>query len=70
MLSYVFCCCAILGKASGYILNKITLLQKKFIRMGHIFFYLEQTKPLFKLSFILTFPNLLEYAMVDLIILQ
>ena len=59
-------CCEIWGRASGYLLNKITLLQKKFIRMVHTTCYLEHTKPLFELSFIFTFPDLLEYAMAIL----
>ena len=54
------------GRGSGYLLNKITLLQKKFIRMFHRTCYPEHTKPLFKLSFILTFPDLLGYAMAIL----
>ena len=65
-LPYMLYCCEIWGRASGYLLNKITLLQKKFIRMVHRTCYLEHTKPLFKLSFILTFPDLLEYAMAIL----
>ena len=59
-------CCKIWGRASGYLLNKITFSQKKFIRMVHRTCYLEHTKPLFKLSFILTFPDHLEYAMATL----
>ena len=65
-LPYMLYCCEIWGRASGYLLNKITLLQKKFSRMVHITCYLEHTKPLFKLSFILTFLDLLEYAMAIL----
>ena len=65
-LPYMLYCCEIWGRASGYLLNKITLLQKKFIRMVHRTCYLEHTKPLFKLSFILTFPDLLEYTMAIL----
>ena len=66
-LPYMLYCCEIWGRASGYLLNEITLLQKKFIRMVHRACYLEHTQPLFKLSFILTFPDLLEYAMAILI---
>ena len=66
-LPYMLYCCEIWGIASGYLLKKITLLLKKFIRMVHRACYLEHTKPLFKLSFIITFPDLLEYAMVILI---
>ena len=62
-LPYMLYCCEIWGRASGYLLNKITLLQKKFTRMFHGTCYLEHTKPLFKLSFFLTFSDLLKYAM-------
>ena len=65
-LPHMLYCSEIWGRASGYLLNKITLVQKKFIRMVHRTCYLEHTKPLFKLSFILTFPDLLEYAMAIL----
>ena len=62
-LPYMLYCCEIWGRASAYLLNKITLLQKKMIRLVHKAFYREHTKPLFKLSNILMFSDLLQYAM-------
>ena len=54
-LPYMLYCCEIWGRASAYLLNKITLLQKKMIRLVHKAFYREHTKPLFKLSNIFMF---------------
>ena len=62
-LPYMLYCCEIWGRASAYLLNKITLLQKKMIRLVHKAFYREHRKPLFKLSNILMFSDLLQYAM-------
>ena len=62
-LPYMLYCCEIWGRASAYLLNKITLLQKKMIRLVHKAFYREHTKPLFKLSNILMSSDLLQYAM-------
>ena len=62
-LPYMLYCCKIWGRASAYLLNKITLLQKKIIRLVHKAFYREHTKPLFKLSNIPMFSDLLQYAM-------
>ena len=58
-LPYMLYCCEIWGRASAYLLNKITLLQKKMIRLVHKAFYREHTKPLFKVSNILMFSDLL-----------
>ena len=58
-----FTCCEICGRASAYLLNEITLLQKKMIRLVHKAFYREHTKPLFKLSNNYMFSDLLQYAM-------
>ena len=62
-LPYILYCCEIWGRASAYLLDEITLLQKKMIRLVHKAFYREHTKPLFKLSNILMFLDLLQYAM-------
>ena len=62
-LPYKLYCCGIWGRASAYRLNKITLLQKKNIRLVHKAFYREHTKPLFQISNILMFSDLLQYAM-------
>ena len=59
-------CCEIWDRASGYLLNSIALLQLIIIRMVHRTCHLEHTKPLLKLSFILTFPDLMGYAMAIL----
>ena len=48
-LPYMLYCCEICGRASAYLLNKITLLQKKMIRLVLKAFDREHTKPLFKL---------------------
>ena len=60
-LPYMLYCCEIRGRASAYLLNKITLL--KMIRLVHKAFYREHTEPLFKLSNILMFSDLLQYSM-------
>ena len=62
-LSYMLYCCEIWGRASAYLLNKITLLQKKMIRLVLKAFDREHTEPLFKLSNILMFSDLPPYAM-------
>ena len=46
-LPYMLYCCEICGRASAYLLNKITLLQKKMIRLVNKAFYREHTKPFF-----------------------
>ena len=56
-------CCEIWGRASAYLLNKITRLQKKMIRLVHIAFEREHTKAFFKLLNIFMFSDLLKYAM-------
>ena len=44
-LPYISYCCEIWGNASAYALNKMLLLQKKWIRMVHKANYLYNTKP-------------------------
>ena len=61
-LPYLLYCCEIWGRASAYLSNKITLLQKKMISLVRKAFYREHTKPLFKLLNILMFSDLLQYA--------
>ena len=62
-LPYKLYCCEICGRASAYLLNKITLLQKKMFRLVNKAFYREHTKPFLKLSNIPMFSDLLQYAM-------
>ena len=61
-LPYITYCSEIWRNASAYALNKIMLLQKKWIRMVHKAKYLDHKKPLFLSSKSLPFHELVKYS--------
>ena len=62
-LPYMLYCCEIWGGASAYLINKITQLQEKIIRLVLRAFYRGHTKSLVKPSNIIMFSDLVKYAM-------